>query len=248
MSCENWRLSCDNLSMLKGIIIYPVIQSTNFIIAAKQKKRPTKPCLYFMEYTVGVVNKDQGNVIDLLLFPIGYRWYTLIITLAPGLAYMLYFKLYSLGYLHWHRDNRCPGADEVPLKDMSKRDEYQTTTKTQKSKNRKHIPLGVLCATATLTSHAILWYQVHENVANIGPASSGNITYNKHYDNTIVWRTTMFQYALCLCYCYPMITSSNGDIFGITGHLCGEFAGHRWIPHTKASDAELWCVLWSAPE
>ena len=22
--------------------------------------------------------------------------------------------------------------------------------------------------------------------------------------------------------------------------LCGEFAGHRWIPHTKASDAELW--------
>ena len=22
----------------------------------------------------------------------------------------------------------------------------------------------------------------------------------------------------------------------------------RWIPHTKASDAELWCVLWSASE
>ena len=22
----------------------------------------------------------------------------------------------------------------------------------------------------------------------------------------------------------------------------------RWIPHTKASDAELWCFLWSAPE
>ena len=28
--------------------------------------------------------------------------------------------------------------------------------------------------------------------------------------------------------------------------LCGEFTGHRWIPHTKASDAELWCFLWSA--
>ena len=28
-----------------------------------------------------------------------------------------------------------------------------------------------------------------------------------------------------------------------TGHLCGEFTGHRWIPHTKASDAELWCSL-----
>ena len=24
--------------------------------------------------------------------------------------------------------------------------------------------------------------------------------------------------------------------------------GLRWIPRTKASDAELWCFLWSAPE
>ena len=30
--------------------------------------------------------------------------------------------------------------------------------------------------------------------------------------------------------------------------LCGEFTGHRWIPLTKASDAEIWCFLWSAPE
>ena len=27
-----------------------------------------------------------------------------------------------------------------------------------------------------------------------------------------------------------------------------EFAGPRTIPHTKASDAELWCFLWSASE
>ena len=26
-----------------------------------------------------------------------------------------------------------------------------------------------------------------------------------------------------------------------------EFTGYRWIPHTKASDVELWCFLWSAP-
>ena len=38
------------------------------------------------------------------------------------------------------------------------------------------------------------------------------------------------------------------NIFRITGHLCGEFCGPRWIPHTKASDEELWCLLWSAPE
>ena len=40
-----------------------------------------------------------------------------------------------------------------------------------------------------------------------------------------------------------MITSSNGNTFRVTGHLCGEFTGPRWIPLTKASDAELWCFL-----
>ena len=40
-----------------------------------------------------------------------------------------------------------------------------------------------------------------------------------------------------------MMTSSNGDIFRVTGHLCGEFTGDRWIPCTKASDVELWCSL-----
>ena len=38
-----------------------------------------------------------------------------------------------------------------------------------------------------------------------------------------------------------MMTSSNWNIFRVTGHLCGEFTGPRWIPCTKASDAELWC-------
>ena len=40
---------------------------------------------------------------------------------------------------------------------------------------------------------------------------------------------------------HSMMTSSNGNIFRVTGPLCGEFTGHRWIPDTKASDAELWC-------
>ena len=43
-----------------------------------------------------------------------------------------------------------------------------------------------------------------------------------------------------------MMTSSNGNIFRVTGHLCGEFTGLRWIPRTKASDAELWYFLWCA--
>ena len=35
--------------------------------------------------------------------------------------------------------------------------------------------------------------------------------------------------------------------FRVTGHLCGEFTGPRWIPLTKASDTKLWCFLWSTP-
>ena len=40
-----------------------------------------------------------------------------------------------------------------------------------------------------------------------------------------------------------IMTSSNGNIFRVTGPLCGEFTGHRRIPLTKASDAELWCLF-----
>ena len=43
-----------------------------------------------------------------------------------------------------------------------------------------------------------------------------------------------------------MMTSSKENIFRVTGYLRGESTGHRWIPLTKASDAELW--FFSAPE
>ena len=44
-----------------------------------------------------------------------------------------------------------------------------------------------------------------------------------------------------------MMKSSNGNIFRVTGPLCGEFTGDRRIPLTKASDTELWFFIWSAP-
>ena len=34
----------------------------------------------------------------------------------------------------------------------------------------------------------------------------------------------------------------------VIGPLWGKSTCHRWIPLTKASDAELWCSFWSAPE
>ena len=34
-------------------------------------------------------------------------------------------------------------------------------------------------------------------------------------------------------------------IFGVTGPLWGESTGHQWMLLTKASYAELWCLIWS---
>ena len=48
----------------------------------------------------------------------------------------------------------------------------------------------------------------------------------------------------CKCMMYVI----KWKLFRVTGPLCGEFTGHRWIPLTKAGDAELWCFLWSATE
>ena len=39
-----------------------------------------------------------------------------------------------------------------------------------------------------------------------------------------------------------MMTSSNWNIFRVTGHLCGEFTGSRWIEVLK-----LWSFLWPVP-
>ena len=53
----------------------------------------------------------------------------------------------------------------------------------------------------------------------------------------------MYCASVCQRFINHMMKSSNGNIFCVAGHLCGEFTGNRWIPHTKASDAELWCFF-----
>ena len=45
-----------------------------------------------------------------------------------------------------------------------------------------------------------------------------------------------------------MMTAANGNISHVTGPLCGESTDHRWILLTRASEAELQCFNWSAPE
>ena len=41
------------------------------------------------------------------------------------------------------------------------------------------------------------------------------------------------------------MTSSNGNIFSITGHLCGEFTGNRWIPAQRSvtRSFNVYCYL-----
>ena len=69
-----------------------------------------------------------------------------------------------------------------------------------------------------------------------------------HCPDNIRWVDLNKFYSYWVMGMFHMMTSSNGNIFRVTGPLCGEFTGHRWIPRTKPSDAEPWCFLWSAPE
>ena len=54
-------------------------------------------------------------------------------------------------------------------------------------------------------------------------------------------------------YCHSVLMSQLHDDVIKWKHLTrywpfvrGKFTGQRWVPHTKASDAERWCFLWSA--
>ena len=91
------------------------------------------------------------------------------------------------------------------------------------------------CFKAQVWIQVLLWSQSIQTAKNRG--------------ETLPWtELTYSNHSKRLPFSAPMTTSSNGNIFRVTGHLCGEFTGPRWIPRTKASDAELWCFLWLASE
>ena len=107
-----------------------------------------------------------------------------------------------------------------------------------------------------------------ENFSHVIVLSRIHLCYKAMVYNSIAQHSCAYIYIyMCVCVCvlikriiqYPslssflttlghMMTSSNGNIFRVTGHLCGALTGPRRIPHKKASDAELWCFLWSASE
>ena len=84
---------------------------------------------------------------------------------------------------------------------------------------------------ASNASNLSIWWRHHDH-----DYIAQNLLRNTH------WRNNALHTHI------SMMTSSNGKNFRVTRLLCGEFTGERRIPHTKASDAELWCFLWSVLE
>ena len=78
---------------------------------------------------------------------------------------------------------------------------------------------------------------------------------NYHYISNISRtkpQNLTFLVSSCSCFCpihWSQVLSrkwkvpSNGNIFCVTGPLCGQFTGHRWIPLTKVSETEFFYVF-----
>ena len=65
-------------------------------------------------------------------------------------------------------------------------------------------------------------------------------TTNRCFKQYQTWFSNLVVNVVCnlTLFCHIMMTSSNGNIFRVTGPLCG-FTDPRWIPRAMASDAEL---------
>ena len=99
---------------------------------------------------------------------------------------------------------------------------------------------------AAVISHRMLFLWAQPYIYKESAQQRLNMTLVRIYFNKYMWtiHCDWFDGIRNVAgYAHVMMTSSNGNIFRVTGPLRGEFTSHRWIPHTKASDAELWCFL-----
>ena len=102
------------------------------------------------------------------------------------------------------------------------------------------------------------WFKFQRRVWNISVVGSmllkaswkfGRVPAMLQFLSSLNKFVTLWQpLSLCRWSQTDMMTSWNGNICRVTGPLCGEFTGHRWIPCTNASDAELWYFLLPALE
>ena len=124
-------------------------------------------------------------------------------------------------------------------------------------------PFKFICPIATLSLNCHTNHHNHHHLTN-AVNSTWMWMNNYHQQPQTTFATVVFKWKLFKVYhisssgrslewnlsglSQSMITSSNGNILRVAGPLWGEFPSHRWIPLTKASNAELRCILWSAPE
>ena len=90
--------------------------------------------------------------------------------------------------------------------------------------------IAIWCDNLSLEYHVIYFHTVSSNIA-ITWRRLNNCDPKQSHDPCLSWWRHQMQ-----------------DIFRVTDLLWEESTGYRWIPLTKASDAELWYYLWSAPE
>ena len=97
---------------------------------------------------------------------------------------------------------------------------------------------------AKITCHSII-----TAVLLLGKLSKYLKCLSFHYSSFLAFLSfLLFEFANYVTYAYfvVMFTSLNGNIFRLTGHLCGELIHRSPVnSRTKAGDAELWCCLWS---
>ena len=107
---------------------------------------------------------------------------------------------------------------------------------------RRPVPYAISCPLLFFfdnTKHQMFWFHY---VMEKDTVSKGH--FEKNYIITHVISSHRQREAKILHrFRLLMMTSSNGNILRVTGPLCEELTGHRWIPLTKVSDAELRCFL-----
>ena len=130
------------------------------------------------------------------------------------------------------------------------------------------IIIGCWCAKASINSTGDRLYHVNQFNISIAYGLLSVLCYT----TIVIWQADLVILWLRLCvlkpYCghsFPMPRHWRNVIFDIAIHQTHDdvikwkhfprnwpfvrgIHRSRWIPHTKASDAELWCFLWSASE
>ena len=68
---------------------------------------------------------------------------------------------------------------------------------------------------------------------------------NKWQRCPVVWNTSALMWLTIMRHATPHDDVIKWKHFPRYWPFVREFTGPRWIPHAQASDAELWCFLWS---